>query len=101
MKEHFDFLGFKVRDVVSGFKGVVTSISFDLYGCVQAVVTPEINKDDKKAESRWFDTKRLIKLSKEPVMAVPTFGAFAEPPARSFAAPRGGQDLPQYPEKPL
>jgi hypothetical protein len=31
-------LGTKVRDVVTGFVGIVTSVSFDLYGCVQAVV---------------------------------------------------------------
>lgn len=75
MEKHFELFGLKVRDAVTGFEGVVTTISFDLYGCVQAIVTPEL---DKKAagdseRSRWFDTKRLVALSKKPVMALPTF----------------------------
>jgi len=91
MNEHFKLLGFKVRDAVTGFHGVVTTISFDLYGCVQAIVSP--GKCDEKGdfgESRWFDTKRLIALSKKSVMEVPTFDVVP-----------GGQELPGYPSKPL
>lgn len=90
----FSLLGYKVQDVVTGFEGVATSLNFDLYGCVQAIVTPPINADEKKAESRWFDTKRLSRISLEPVMPVPVF---AEPEERSFAAPRGGEDPPPFP----
>ncbi len=74
MKEHMKLLGRKVRDRVTSFEGVVTSIGFDLYGCVQAVVTPFAEKAKTKVEeSRWFDTKRLEVLSRTPVMDVPTF----------------------------
>jgi len=90
MREYLKTLGFKVVDSVTGFKGVVTSISFDLYGCVQAIVTPEADKDGKIEESRWFDTKRLIIASKKPVMPIPTFETIP-----------GGQDLPIYPSKPV
>lgn len=74
MKEHMKLLGLPVRDSVTGFEGVVTSLSFDLYGCVQAIVTPPSNdKGDKIEDSRWFDTKRLKVRSDEPVVPVPTF----------------------------
>ena len=42
---HMKLLGHKVEDKVTGFKGVVSSLSFDLYGCVQAVVTPAASED--------------------------------------------------------
>ena len=41
IKKHLDLLGYEVEDKVSNFKGVVISISFDLYGCVQADVRPK------------------------------------------------------------
>jgi hypothetical protein len=89
MEQHLELLGFRVRDIVSGMEGVVTSISFDLYGCVQAVVNSGLDKDGQPAEGRWFDTKRLIPISKKPVMAIPTFDIVP-----------GGQRLPKYPSQP-
>lgn len=93
MKKHLELLGFPVRDQVSGFKGVVTSISFDLYGCVQAIVSPTI-KDTKKQtqeDSRWFDVKRLKKTAEKPVMELPTFetvpGAAEKPGQRQNPLP--------------
>lgn len=78
--EHLELLGQKVEDRVTGFKGVVTSLSFDLYGCIQAIVHPGMGEDGKLAECNWFDVNRLKVLSKKPVMAVPDFiqGAIAE-----------------------
>lgn len=75
MEEHFKLLGFKARDVVTGFEGVVESISFDLYGCVQAVLRPSLDKA-KPAEvpdGRWFDLKRLVAVGKQAVMPIPDF----------------------------
>ena len=40
IKKHLDLLGHKVKDKVSDYTGVVISISFDLYGCIQADVRP-------------------------------------------------------------
>lgn len=73
MQHHLKLLGFRVRDVVTGFAGVVTSISFDLYGCVQAIVTPDVGKDGKQPDAAWFDTKRLVMTGKRSVMKLPTF----------------------------
>jgi hypothetical protein len=65
-------LGLKVRDRVTAFEGVVQSVCYDLYGCIQAVVTPGV-KEGKLEDARWFDTKRLEVLSSVPVMEVPSF----------------------------
>jgi hypothetical protein len=66
-------LGFKVCDVVTGFEGVVSNVAFDLQGCVQGLVTPEMGKEEKPKDSVWFDLKRLKLLSKKPVMQQPIF----------------------------
>lgn len=81
--DHLALLGLKVKDKVTGQKGVVTSISYDLYGCIQAVVT------DTKGEGKWFDVTRLIFKSLTPVMDAPDFskGYIAE-------GKKGGCDKP-------
>lgn len=70
-------LGLKVRDCVTGLTGVCESVSYDLYGCIQAVVRPPAN-DDKGAvpDGRWFDVSRLEVISETPVMEIPG-GRFA------------------------
>ncbi len=73
MQNHFNILGHKVRDTVTGATGVVTSISFDLYGCVQAILTQGMKDDGSHKEQYWFDVKRLKVLSKKPVMNAPNF----------------------------
>ena len=53
-QRHLDLLGRKVSDKVTGFEGIVTTVSFDLFGCIQAGVTA---KDDK---FKWLDIRRVI-----------------------------------------
>lgn len=72
MKEYLSLLGTVQCDRVTGFKGTVGSISFDAYGCVQALLTPAISKDKKLGDSAWFDVKRLAQCGKR-VMPVPSF----------------------------
>lgn len=67
-----DSLGNKAIDRVTGFKGIVTSISFDLYGCIQALVHPGIDDDGKLKDQSWFDINRLI-IDGNPVMKIPDF----------------------------
>ncbi len=74
VKKHLDLLGHLVEDKVTGFKGIVASINFELYGCIQAVVNPGVDKDGNIRDSRWFDVNRLRVLSSSPVMNVPNFG---------------------------
>lgn len=73
LKKHLDLLGLRVKDRVSGFEGTVTSVSFDLYGCIQAIVNPGVDKDGKPADSQWFDIVRLEVKGAKPVMQRPEF----------------------------
>ena len=73
VNRHLDLLGLKVRDKITGFEGIVSSVSFDLYGCIQTVVSPAVDKDMKKENDRWFDTTRLEILENSPVMSLPNF----------------------------
>jgi hypothetical protein len=73
LRQHLDLLGMRVEDRVTGFKGVVTSISFDLYGCIQAVVNPGVTPDGKPGDSHWFDINRLAVEGSRPVMIPPEF----------------------------
>lgn len=66
-------LGQKVEDRVTGFKGVVTSVSFDLYGCVQCIVDAGFQGDKQERSAQWFDHKRLKVLDAERVMPLPEF----------------------------
>ena len=72
-EQHLELLGLKATDSVTNFKGVITGISFDLYGCIQAVLQPEVDKDGKVPDGRWFDVTRLNVKSKKPVMTQPNF----------------------------
>lgn len=74
VQKHLALLGHRVKDKVTGFEGVISSISFDLYGCIQAIVSPAgLDKDGKIAESHWFDVGRLIVLTEEPIMDPPNY----------------------------
>lgn len=50
------YLGMQVKDRVLGISGVVTSVCFDLYGCVQADVHPGHDEKGEQLKSRgWYD----------------------------------------------
>lgn len=78
-------LGLKVKDKVTGFSGVCSSISYDLYGCIQAVVTPLTDEKGALPDSRWLDTSRLEVLDETPVMEIP---------GGRFSVKRGGTTEP-------
>ena len=73
VKQHLSLLGLKVRDRVTGLGGIVTSVGFDMYGCIQAIVHPGNDKDGKPRDQLWFDVNRLEVLSPTPVMQRPDF----------------------------
>jgi hypothetical protein len=72
VKDALDWLGLGVKDRVTGFAGMVTSVSFDLYGCVQVLISPPCKKDGTRPDSGWYDVCRLRRESGR-VMKVPTF----------------------------
>lgn len=77
-------LGLKARDRVTGFHGMVFSVTFDAYGCVQALITPPY-VDNKAADAMWFDVKRIEPA--ERLMVAPDFGV-------QYGEERGGNSLP-------
>lgn len=93
MKESLALLGLPAKDLSTGFEGVVTSISFDLYGCVAALITPPVDKDGKLLDSAWFDVKRIGKLGDTPVLPRPSF-------MQEFGAERGAASRPLLPRTP-
>lgn len=72
-QKHIDLLGLKCKDSVTGLEGVITSMSFDLYGCVQAIVHPGLDEKGIMQDTLWFDVARLEILDKTPVMKQPDF----------------------------
>jgi len=66
-------LGLRVEDKVTGLRGVITSITFDLYGCIQALVHPGMDKNGDLLDLKWFDINRIEILDTIPVMDTPDF----------------------------
>lgn len=56
--EIIELLGYRATDKVSGFSGVISSITFDLYGCTQALILPPAVNHEFK-DSHWLDLNRL------------------------------------------
>lgn len=80
IEQSINLLGLKARDKVTGYRGTITSISFDLYGCVQVALTPDAKEGEGKLEhGHWFDVHRLD-VSNTRVMPVPDFKAMATKP---------------------
>lgn len=73
IQKHFKVLGLRVTDKVTGFHGVATSLSFDLYGCIQFLVTPAAGEHGQQDNSGWYDAHRLTITDESPVMDLPYF----------------------------
>jgi hypothetical protein len=73
IKNHLNMLGMPCKDRVTGVKGVVTSVCFDLYGCVQGILHQGTKPDGTMHEQMWFDIARLERTGGERVMELPNF----------------------------
>jgi len=78
VRNHLKLLGFKAKDKITGLEGTITHVGFDLYGCVQTIINPGLDKDGKPREPLWFDIQRLEILGKKPVMQAPVFDYYLE-----------------------
>lgn len=67
-----NLLGFEASDKITGLKGVIDSVCFDLYGCVQVSLALKAKDDGEVPSGRWFDVAR-IDVGKKRVMPVPAF----------------------------
>ncbi len=103
MKKYIDMLGYRYRDRVTKFEGIGSTVSFDLYGCVQIALTPEAKQDAKTGEQtiqdgRWFDASRLERVGKARVMEVPNYEKFDLPihaqPVPPASHPPGAAEKP-------
>ena len=72
-QKHIKQLGLIAEDLVTGKKGVITSVAFDLYGCIQVILTTQINETSNESNQEWYDVARLKILNKRPVMKQPDF----------------------------
>ena len=87
IENHIEYLGYTVEDKVTGFKGVVDSVCFDLYGCIQCSVKPMgVTKEGMTFVGHWFDIRRLKILSKKRKMDVPDFNLGYQAEGRQGAA---------------
>lgn len=73
VEKHLSRLGLKARDCVTGMEGVITSVNFDLYGCIQATLHPGLDKDGKPRDPLWYDIARLKTICDTPVIRQPDF----------------------------
>lgn len=94
IRRQMKLMGVKVRDRVTGFTGVVSSVSFDLYGCVQAVVTPGVDEKGEMKDGRWFDTSRLDVVDAKPVMELPAWMPVTSAPVAAASSVRGPASKP-------
>ncbi len=79
-------LGEKVKDSVTGFKGIVTARLEYLNGCVQYCVEPKVDKEGKMKKCPYIDEGQLeIQGAKK----VKSDGSF----------PPSGGDMPNAPDK--
>jgi len=68
MKKELNFevdplMGKKVKDIVSGYDGLITGVVFSLTGCKQYVVKPQMKKDGIMREGIMLDENRVEILS--------------------------------------
>lgn len=56
----------EVKDVVTGFKGIIMGITEYNTGCIQYGVSPrKLTKENKIPEWPWFDGSRLVATGKK------------------------------------
>ena len=86
-----NMLGYKAKDKITGTEGIITSICFDLYGCIQAILTKQ-NRDEDKSSFGWIDINRLKIISKKRIMEHPGF-------ERKLSAPKEAHGPAEKPLK--
>ncbi len=91
-QQHINKLGFQAKEVLTGMTGVITSVSFDINGCIQCVLQPPM-KEDKIPDGKWFDIARLEITSDAPIFKSPNYveGAVAEGKSGAVDKPLPGQ----------
>lgn len=71
-----ELLGYKVKDVITGYTGIASAYVSYITGCSQYGILGEM-KEDKYPEIIYIDHQRLVKVSKKPII-VPSSDTGAE-----------------------
>lgn len=102
LEQYFYWMGRRVKDRVRGITGIVTSINFDLYGCIQCAVSPVIGPDGKLPEQAWVDVQRLIEVDNPvtnlpdgPVIPLPDY-VFSTKKQEGQNGPPGASEKPDF-----
>lgn len=74
-----NLLGYTAKDKVTGFTGVRTMVTFDLYGCVQVQLRPPVTRDSRLPAPLLFDIGRLSKVKVARVLAPPDYASMGAP----------------------
>ena len=72
-RRHIELLGFRGKDKVTGFSGVVDTVGFDAYGCIQLSLKPPMCADGTIPQGYWFDVTRIVVDFSERVVEMPNF----------------------------
>jgi len=69
-------LGDLVRDIISGFEGVITGKTEWLNGCVRYMLEPRsLDKDGNRVAANWFDSAQVELVTKA---VIPSFESLSE-----------------------
>ena len=61
-------LGDKVKDVVTGYEGIITSCTSYLNGCLTYGVRTQKLRDDKPIDAVWIDEEQLEEIPGEAIV---------------------------------
>lgn len=82
--------GDRVKDIVTGFEGVMLGRCEYMTGCTQVLVVPGVDKDGKRLDGEWFDVDRVTVVKAGAIKL--TADAVAKP--RRMATASSGADRP-------
>jgi hypothetical protein len=75
INDSIELLGKKAKDKITGAIGIITSICFDLYGCIQVIISPQkINEKGEEIKPiGWIDINRIKIINNTRIMNYPDF----------------------------
>ncbi len=79
-------LGDEVQEIVTGFRGIITSIAQCLTGCDRITIRGPMTKDGKIGDEYWFDITS-VKIIKKGKVKPASVQSAAEEPQRKVGGP--------------
>lgn len=90
MTNHVINPGDKVKDLVSGYTGIATSVTRFLNGCDRVCVCPPVKEDGSFQDERWFDATQCEIVQAAAIQPNPAVSVEKEP--LRAVRPGGGSD---------